>query len=223
MSRTRIALTLGALLLAAATTAATPARTPRAFAGVPTSAPDSILKLADAGRIQGSPTAKVWLVEASDFQCPFCKEWHDRTYATILKNYINTGKVRFAFLNDPLPMHAHSMQAAEAAMCASAQGKFWEMHQALFTTQDAWAEVANPAAIFDSLAVKAGVNAAAWRQCVSTHAALPMIEADQARLRASGIQSTPTFFLGGEKIVGAVPTATFIAALDSALAKAGAR
>ncbi|HEY5219103.1 MAG TPA: thioredoxin domain-containing protein [Gemmatimonadaceae bacterium] len=183
--------------------------------------PDSISKLADAGRIQGSPSAKVWLIEASDFQCPYCKEWHDGSYDAIMKEYVATGKVRFAFLNDPLPIHSHSVQAAEAAMCASAQGKFWPMHQELFATQAKWDSPADPASLFESLAVKAGVNAAQWKICVSTHATLALIQADQARLRASGVQSTPTFFIGGETLVGAAPTATFRGALDSALARAG--
>ena len=221
MFRSRIAALIGLPLVAIAALAARPARLPeRARAGA--LPPDSILKLADAGRVQGSPTARVWLVEASDFQCPFCKEWHDQSYQQIVKDYVSTGKIRFAFLNDPLPMHVHSMQAAEAGMCASAQGKFWPMHQLLFGTQDHWADLPDVTAYFDSLAGKAGVDLAAWRQCVRTHATRPMIEADQDRLRRSGVESTPTFFVGSERIVGAVPTATFVGALDSALARAGA-
>lgn len=218
MLRTRFVVPLGVLLLAALTAAAAGPR-PLRLDPAGAADPDSILKLADAGRIQGSASASVWLIEASDFQCPYCKDWHDASYATIVKDYVNTGRVRFAFLNDPL--HPHSEQAAEAAMCASAQGKFWPMHQSLFATQDTWAEQADPAALFDSLAAKAGVSLKEWRGCVATHATRPMIEADQARLRASGVQSTPTFFVNGQKLVGAAPTATFVAALDSALAKNG--
>jgi protein-disulfide isomerase len=220
MSRSRIAALAGLPLFAALVLAARPARV-RASARAVRPTPDSILAAADAGRIQGSPSARVWLVEASDFQCPFCKEWHDQSYETIVKDYVSTGKVRFAFLNDPLSMHVHSLQAAEAGMCASAQGRFWPMHQLLFATQDAWAELPDATAYFDSLAAKAGVDMTAWRSCVRTHATRPMIEADQARLRAQGVQSTPTFFVGSQKIVGAAPTATFIEALNSALAKAG--
>ncbi|MDE3053749.1 MAG: DsbA family protein [Gemmatimonadota bacterium] len=219
MSSSRIAALAGLPLIAVLALGARPA--PPAPGG-PATAPDSILRLADAGRIQGSPSAKVWLVEASDFQCPFCKEWHDQSYEKIVKDYVATGKVRFAFLNDPLSMHVHSMQAAEAGMCASAQGQFWPMHQLLFGSQDRWADLPDVTAYFDTLARKAGVDLAAWRGCVRTHATRPMIEADQARLRASDVQSTPTFCLGSEKIVGAAPTATFVKALDSALARAGA-
>jgi protein-disulfide isomerase len=220
MPNIRVVRPFAALALVAGLTAALPgaARTAR---GAMRAAPDSLLTKADAGRIQGSPSAKVWLIEASDFQCPFCKQWHDASYATIIKEYVNTGKVRFAFLNLPLSMHQHSMQAAEAAMCASVQGRFWPMHEALFKTQQQWEVLPNPGAFYDSLAVKAGVDAAQWRSCVSTHAVRPLIDADRSRLQMSGVDATPTFFVGSTKLEGAQPIEALRKALDAALAKAG--
>ena len=97
---------------------------------------DSDAVRADLARIQGSPTAPVWVIEVSDFQCPYCKQWHDQTYKKLRDEFVNTGKVRLAYVNFPLAQHAHAGPAAEGAMCASAQGKFWEMHDALFTTQE---------------------------------------------------------------------------------------
>src|SRR3954452_15584930 len=96
---------------------------------------DSNITRADLARIQGSPTAPLWVIEVSDFQCPYCKQWHDQTYNTFLNQYVKTGKVRLAYVNFPLQSHAHAWPAAEAAMCAGAQGKFWAMHDPLFTTQ----------------------------------------------------------------------------------------
>src|SRR5690606_33828878 len=81
--------------------------------------PDSLTKLADAGRIAGSPSARVWIVEISDFQCPFCQKWHTEVFPKIEEEFIKTGKIRFAFLNFPLSHHANSRQAAMSAMCAS--------------------------------------------------------------------------------------------------------
>ena len=221
MPRTRSVLTFSAVTLALASLGVTAFRTPQ-----PPERPapaDSISARADSGRILGAPTAKVWLIEASDFQCPFCKQWHDESYATILKEYVNTGKVRYAFLNDPLSMHQFSMQAAEAAMCASVQDKFWPMHEALFATQHEWEVLPNPAAYFDSLAVKAGVNPTDWRACVRTHATRPIIDADRYRLRASGVSSTPTFFVGSQRLEGVQPLAALRQVLDQALEKAGTR
>ncbi|HMH86433.1 MAG TPA: thioredoxin domain-containing protein, partial [Gemmatimonadaceae bacterium] len=92
--------------------------------------PDSNITRADLARIQGSASAPVWVIEVSDFQCPYCKQWHDQTYAAFRDQYVNTGKVRLAYVNFPLASHVHAWPAAESAMCAGAQGKFWQMHDA---------------------------------------------------------------------------------------------
>src|SRR5262245_5592563 len=88
-------------------------------------ATDPRVTAADLSRVKGDSTAKVGLVIISDFQCPYCKTWHDSTAATIEKEYVATGKVRMAYVNFPLRMHPHAREASEAAMCSGAQGKFW--------------------------------------------------------------------------------------------------
>jgi len=196
------------------------AATPAA-AGVAPGLSDSVSTRADAGRIRGSTTAPVWLVEVSDFQCPYCKEWHDKTFPVIDREYVQTGKVRLAYLNFPLSsIHPNARRASEAAMCAAAQGKFWELHDSLFDTQQKWSGVQNPMTAFDSLAVAAGTNAVAWRDCMTTSAAAPIIDADIERSRKAGVQSTPTFFVGDRKIEGAFPADSFRVAIEQALAKA---
>ena len=120
---------------------------------------DSISTLADKGRIRGAESAPIWLVEISDFQCPYCKRWHDEAFAILDREYVQTGKIRLAYLNFPIPsLHANARAASEAAMCASVQGKFWELHESLFTTQPAWSRQTNPMATFDSLAIAAGAD-----------------------------------------------------------------
>ena len=184
---------------------------------------DSVSAAADRGRIRGSATAPVWLIEISDFQCPYCKQWHDETFATIDREYVQTGKVRIAYLNFPLSsIHANARAAAEAAMCASVQGKFWELHESLFATQTAWEREANPVPAFDTLAAKAGVEPTAWRSCMSTHATAKLIDADHDRSSRAGVQSTPSFFIGDRALAGAYPVDTFRVAIDAALAKARA-
>ena len=135
---------------------------------------DSVSTAADRGRIRGAGTAPIWLVEVSDFQCPYCKQWHDQSFATIDREFVRTGKVRLAYLNFPLAsIHKNARAASEAAMCASVQDKFWPLHESLFTSQPRWAAMDNPMPVFDSLAVAAGANVAAWRQCMTSHATLP--------------------------------------------------
>src|ERR1039458_828332 len=71
---------------------------------------DSLTDAADRGRILGKESAPVWFVMVSDFQCPFCKTWHDSTFRMIEKDYVETGKLRMAFIN--FPLHANSLPAS---------------------------------------------------------------------------------------------------------------
>ena len=180
---------------------------------------DTISERADRGRILGDSNARVWLVMASDFQCPYCKQWHDSSFATIMRNYVQTGKVRVAFLNFPLSIHQNALPAAEAAMCASVQNKFWPMHESLFATQPKWENSPTPNAVFDSLANAAHVDMKPYHECISKHLTLPLIQVDRDHGQSSGVRSTPTFFAGPYGLEGA--NANVAAALDSALAKAG--
>jgi len=181
---------------------------------------DSVSSFADRSRIRGAESAKVWLVEVSDFQCPFCKQWHDETFAKIDQEYVKTGKVRMAYLNFPLTrIHKNAQLAAEAAMCAGVQGKFWELHSSLFQSQPKWAEAKTPIVVFDSLARSAGVELKAWDKCMTAHSTAKLIEADRDRSAKAGVESTPTFFVGERALAGAYPVDTFRVAIDQALAK----
>jgi protein-disulfide isomerase len=185
---------------------------------------DTISDRADRGRILGDSTAPVWLVMASDFQCPYCKEWHDSQFAGIVRDYAKTGKARIAFVNMPLSMHPFAKPAAEAAMCASVQNKFWVMHDSLFSTQRIWESLQSPLSTFDTLARESGVNMPAWRQCMSRHLTLPLVNADHDRLAAAGVNSTPSFFVDNKEILnpdGSSPgvAADVRGALDAAIAR----
>lgn len=172
---------------------------------------------ADQARIRGDSTAPVWLVMVSDFQCPYCKLWHDSTFAALDREYVRSGKVRMAYLNYPLPSHKHAWPAAQAAMCAGAQGKFWEMHDLIFETQREWTPLESSEAFFEGLAARAGADPAALRRCTRSGALRPLIQADMDRSAASGISSTPTFIVGDSVIEGAHPVERFRAVLDAAL------
>jgi protein-disulfide isomerase len=182
--------------------------------------PDSVVTKADLGRIDGVATAKVWVVEISDLQCPYCKAWHDRTFPVVRDEFVKTGKIRLAYVNFPLSQHTHSREASNAAMCASAQGKFWAMHDALFSTQEDWDRMPSAAGHFETLAAKAGVNLAAWRSCVASNLMQPLIDADMVRARKAGVQSTPSFLIGGRLVEGAVPPDEMRKAINEAIAAA---
>ncbi|HEV7839894.1 MAG TPA: thioredoxin domain-containing protein [Gemmatimonadaceae bacterium] len=175
---------------------------------------------ADLARIQGSSSAPVWVIEVSDFQCPFCKQWHDETYQKLRDEFVKTGKIRLAYINFPLNQHVNAWPAAEAAMCAGAQGKFWEMHDALFINQKKWEQLTAPAPFFDSLARATGLNVPQWQQCLKSGKMKPWIQADYDRAQAAGAASTPTFIIGDKMLTGAQPIENFRSAIDSAAAKA---
>ena len=212
-------------------TACSPANSnPRATAGATastaaaknaSSAPDPALAAADRGRISGGTTAKTWVIVASDFQCPFCKQWHSETYRQFLDEYVRTGKVKVAYINFPLGQHQNAVPTAQAAMCASAQDKFWQYHDALFDTQEKWSSMPQPRPVLDSIAQAVNVDMPAWSKCVDSDAMLPLIFADRDRAAAAGVKSTPTFIVGRSIIQGAASLAEMRPILDSAIAKSG--
>jgi protein-disulfide isomerase len=199
---------------AAAAAAATPAAS---------KTPDPMVARADSARIRGNPNAKVWLIIASDFQCPYCKMWHDSTDLTIRREYIDNGKVRLAFVNYPINSHENAIPAAEYAMCAAAQDKFWQMHDALFASQDKWAGLPDPKPVLDQVASSVGADMTSLRACVSQHKMLPMIEADHEKLSKAGVRATPSFFIGSQMLEGVQPASEMRKALDAALSAAGSQ
>ncbi|MGI8508561.1 MAG: DsbA family protein [Gemmatimonadaceae bacterium] len=186
--------------------------------GAAGTATDSLAKVADASRILGSPSAKLWVIKVNDFQCPYCKQWHDAAYPMLIKDYVKTGKIRLAYVNFPLSMHQNAHAAATAAMCAGAQSKFWPMHDTLFASQGKWETEKNPSTTFDSLAKSIGVDVASYHSCLSSPAIASLIAGDQDRAQRGGVSSTPSFWVGSKMIEGAVPAAEMRAAIDQALA-----
>ena len=106
-------------------------------------------------------------------------------------------------------------------MCASAQDKFWPMHDSLFASQPRWETLPNPVPVFDSLASRIGVAIPAWHDCMARHLTRPLIEADYSRLQTSGVRSTPTFFIGSQRIEGDQPYSFFRQVVQAQLAKQG--
>jgi len=185
---------------------------------------DPRVAIADTARIKGDSAAKVWLVMASDFQCPACKHWHDNYSSEIMRDYVATGKVRFAYTNFPIDhLHPHARAAAEAAMCAAAQGKFWGIHDRLFASQGEWGAAEDPMPVFRRLATEAGVETGAWDKCLTDDVMVPIVAGDRARGEAGGVDQTPFFFVGDRKVGGAVPASFLRTMLDSALLLAGRR
>ncbi|MHB8416719.1 MAG: DsbA family protein [Myxococcales bacterium] len=164
------------------------------------------------GYAKGAKDAKVTIVEFSDFQCPFCSRV-EPTVKQIMDAY---GKdVRFVWRNEPLPFHPNAMPAAEAAMAAGAQGKFWEMHDLLFQNQ----RDLSPAN-YEKWAKQLGLNMDKFKADLASHKYQAKIKADSDYASSVGANGTPNFFVDGRQIVGAQPFDGFKKLIDEELAKA---
>jgi len=183
-------------------------------------ATDTLSVAADKGRILGSDKAPIWMLIVSDYQCPFCKQWHDQTWAAIKREYVNTGKVRVAYVHFPLGIHPNARPAAIAAMCASAQGKFWPMTDLIFRAQDRWKDLKDPRPLLDSLVRAGGLDAERHKRCMDAPSVAALVEADRIRMARAATESTPTFYIGGTRLAGAEPVATFRRVIDAELAAA---
>ncbi|MFL5400021.1 MAG: DsbA family protein [Myxococcales bacterium] len=160
--------------------------------------------------VLGPKNAAVTIVEWSDFQCPYCGRV-EPTLQQVREEY--KGKVRLAWKNQPLSFHPNAMPAAEAAMAADEQGKFWEYHDALFKRQNELGP-----ALYDEVAKQVGLDMEKFHASIQGHKHLAQIKADMAAGSAVGADGTPTFFINGKKLVGAMPIESFKQVIDAELA-----
>jgi len=165
--------------------------------------------------VLGPKNAPVTIVEWSDFQCPFCGRV-EPTLQQLLDEY--KGKIRIAWKNQPLSFHPNAMPAAEAAMAAHEQGKFWEFHDALFKKQGQLSP-----ALYDEVARKLGLDMDRFHASIEAHKSAAHIQSDMTAGRAVGAEGTPTFFINGKKLVGAQPIDAFKQLIDAELAAAVAK
>lgn len=180
--------------------------------------PDSFSMAADRGRVLGDSTAPVWVVVVNDFQCAACKDWHEGVLPLLRERYVSKGRVRVAYLNRPLPTHLNGTAAALVAICAAAEGKFWETSGRIFATQARWKALPDARPFLDSLALASGVDAAAHRICSDQARGEKLLRNDAERTTAAGVDSVPTFFIGTHKRVGMIGPQRLFAVVDSALA-----
>src|SRR5947209_444577 len=169
-----------------------------------------------AARSKGRRDAPVTLYEMSDFQCPYCRAFALGTMPLLEQEYITTGKVRLIYINLPLTsVHPNAQAAAQVALCAGRQDRFWAMHDLLFRHQDEWAKLPNPETFLLALGDSARLDRTALARCVAAKATASEVEADAARALRAGAVSTPTFYVEGGLLEGAAPVSVFRAVLDS--------
>jgi protein-disulfide isomerase len=159
----------------------------------------------------GPNDAPITLVEFSDYQCPFCRRWHQEVYEPLLAAY--PGKIKLVYRNLPLTsIHPDAMSAAEAAMCAGDQDAYWPYHEKLFSNETLGTQT------YIQYAQELSLNVDAFTTCLDEHKYQAAIEADSKFAIDLGVSSTPTFFLNGLPIVGAQPLNVMKQIIDKELA-----
>jgi protein-disulfide isomerase len=170
----------------------------------------------------GRRDAPVTIVEFSDYQCPFCRQFVSTTLPALKSAYVDSGKARYVFRDFPIDnIHPQARKAAEAAHCAGDQGKYWEMHDLLFQNQQALAPEQLP-----HYAKRLGLDAAAFSACLDSAKHAGAVQQNYGEGAAAGVRGTPSFIVGrtrpdntveGLLIVGARPLADFRQEIDRLL------
>jgi protein-disulfide isomerase len=172
----------------------------------------------------GAEKAPLVIVEYTDYQCPFCQQFHNTTFPQIKANYIDTGKVRYVNRDFPLDFHADARGAATAARCAAEQGKFWDLRHAMIVNADKLKP--------DNLMTYADnvrLDKAKFKTCLDSDKYRAEIDKHIQEGNAAGVNGTPSFVIGyldgdklsGVRMVGAMPYAQFDAKIQEMLDKAG--
>lgn len=175
----------------------------------------------------GDPKAGIVLIEFSDYQCPYCMDYFSGTYRKVIDEYVKVGKLRYVVRDFPgESIHPNALKAAEAARCAAEQGKFWEMHDSLFTNQ----RNLPTTGITDS-AKTAGLDLAVLQTCLDSGKHTAGIRKDEEETVRLGVKGTPAFFIGTPDpanpskvklvtaLIGAQPLQAFQKVIDSLLVK----
>lgn len=175
-------------------------------------------------RTRGSAQAPVTVYEMSDFQCPFCKRHSEQTFPLLEKEYIETGKVRWIFINYPLvSIHPNAVAAAEVAMCAANQGRFWDAHKIIFRTQRVWGPLKDPAPFLVTIVDSLRLEKPRALECLQRGDTRAEIQSDAEGSARAGATSTPAFYIEGGLMAGAQPIELFRRVLDSIYAVKTAR
>ena len=187
--------------------------------GVKTAGPiDQSILVRENSHMIGLQTASASVVEFGDYQCPACGLAHP-ILKEVVDQYKDNPNFNFVFRNFPLPQHSNALIAAEAAEAAGAQGKFWEMHDALYENQAEWSDSKDPLSIFVTYAETIGLDdLEKFKTDVTAHAFADAVRSDMTDANSLFVNHTPTVYLNGEEI-DSFNVQTLKASIDAALAK----
>ncbi len=169
----------------------------------------------------GREDAPLTIVEFSDFECSYCKRFHDQVLPQLKREYINTGLVRFVHKDLPLPFHGQALPAAAAARCAGKQNRYWDVYDAIFDQQNCL-----ECKGVGTIAASQDLDRDQLNACMQEDSIKAVINTNLSEAKLHNIRATPTFVIGptqtdgthrGEIIEGAVPWPQFKALIDQEL------
>lgn len=166
----------------------------------------------DDPRALGNPDAPVLIIEFSDFECPYCKQFFRDTQPRLFEEFVETGLVRFVVRDFPLTeIHPSALVAAVAARCAADQGQYWPMYDHLFATHTVeWGGVPNrDRDVFVEFAADLGLAVEPFTECLNDPANEQVVMAESNAALRLGVNSTPNFMVNGQLLRGALPFRVF--------------
>lgn len=170
--------------------------------------------VADGSRhFQGDPKAPITLIEFADFNCGYCGKWTAETLPRLDEKYIQTGKMRMAYVHYPV-LGADSMTAAQATECAAQQDTFWDYHNLLYANQGIGFSPAN----LTKLAGDIGLDTQLFEECLGNFTDMSVLEDDIRLARTMGVRGTPAFLINGIPLAGAYPFEDFERIIEGILA-----
>lgn len=172
--------------------------------------------LTNAGHVRGRADAGVDIVEFADFACAFCGQFARETWPAIARDWIDSGRARFRFVPFNMSVFAPGRLAARTAGCAAEQGRFWAMHDLLFEKQREWLGRGSQQERMRAYAAEAGLDPAAFDACWEEDRWSQRIAEQTAMARALEVRATPTFFINGVRVEGALSERDFRAVLEAA-------
>jgi len=170
---------------------------------------DDGVSLDGLGHDRGASIARNWVVEFMDFGCGYCAKFVAETYPAIDKEFVASAKVRWKIVPFVTGQFPNSEDAAVAAECADEQGKFAAMHDSLLASRKEWMKSNKPRDVFARIGRKIGLNTLAAAKCADGDQARFKVRKQTNIARRVNIRGTPTFFINGERVEGAVPLPLF--------------
>ena len=175
------------------------------------------ISLAGVGHDLGTSTARVFIVEFADFGCGYCAKFNVETYPKIDSTYINKGVVRWKMVPFVTGMFKNSREVAEAAECSAEQGQFWKMNDVLYLKRKEWQASSNVSALITKYATDLKLDRAKFNRCLANPGIKQRIKQHDALAQQLGINGTPTFFVNGRRVPGAIPWELFQQVIGEAL------